>query len=556
MRLIAAASLAALMFATPAAAQKKCDIGSPNKPLLGEQVFQIAGPNGSNVGQFRDAHIKVSCGSAPFKWGLADAKGKVLVPAQYYNVVPLTATTAAVISHLQFKSDGNALHYRLYVFGKGETKQILPWSRFGTYSWNGVRAPYAFSVGTGEVALIQGDVAKPLMIRNLGGRGWTGKVDLFYQANNTLIANFTGEDGTPLSRVLDMRGQPISPVIGAIERWETLSPETASSLWRWRNSSQYDYPTIGVDYLSTILTADHAALPYGKLYVPIAANGDPLPLPQDTIGVFPLRFDIIPWSGNTTHGWAIVEETGQGLRVRPGIGTLQSVLARAATLPAYSGLSRYIERNKDYEAQKWLDLLVARPAGESAWRIIDGQTLGKAHADEAGSTGVNPSDTLANFQAARAAARANREAEYQRERLATAARVSKELADRHAMLLSTGTICQWRPGEPLRGTLTINHMLANCPITNDAFFNYARSLGADPALLGKAEYKFWEAKGRYAVPIPAAPNNIYATPNWNAWGNSIIQSSKESTDTFIRDSKRQYYDNMEKWNRGKQNWCC
>lgn len=545
-------TLAVAALATPAAAQK-CDNNTAKNPTVTTEVFQIASPSGP-IGQFRDAYVRVNCDARdPWKWGLTDAEGKLLVPAQYYNVVPLSATSAAVLTEMQYKSDGNALKYKLYIFGKGEQKELLPWSRFGDFSWEGVRTPYAFSIGTGEAALFQGDPARPVVLRNLG---WPDGDNILYQAGNTLIANATAEDGTQVSRVLSLRGEPISPVIGAIERWETISAETGRSLGSFRLKSRYDYPTLSIDYISTIITGDHAVLPYGKLYQPIAANGDPLPLPPGAIGVFPLRFDTHTWAGSTTQGWAIVEETPDGLRVRPGLGRLASVLERAASLPAYSGLSRYIERSKDYDDQVWVDVFAARPAGDSVWRFIHAQTLGDAPSGPITSTGLTAHDAIANLVADREATLRNNIAQRERERLAAVARANKEYEERHNWLLASGKICEWAPGGETRGPQTVNYMLVNCPIKTDAFFNYARSIGADPALIDKAEYVYWESRGRYVVPIPSAPNDIYARPNWAAWGDAIVKSARESTDTFIRDSKRTYYSNMEKWNRGKQNWCC
>jgi hypothetical protein len=545
---------ALLISATPAAAQK-CDVGTAKKPLLGE-IYQI--PGGS---RFREAYIQFSCTNRNrVKQGLADEKGKLLVPAVYHRVIPLTPKLAAVVSIDERLIDFNALAYRIYEFGKGERKEPLPWQRIFTYDWDGVRTPYAYwdNARPNEIALILEDVSTPVRIRNLGGKGWPKDANMLEQAGGTLIANFTAEDGTPLSRVLTMRGEPISPAIGAIERWETLSPEQTRELNRWRPHGRYNYPVLSIDYISTILTGDHVALPYGKLYQPIGPNGDPLPLPPGAIGVFPLKVDTHSWSGSTTHGWAVVEETPQGLRVRPGLGTLQSVLARVSTLPAYSGMSRYIERSNTLDADVHVDLFAARPAGDPVWRLIDGKTISDApYGRKLTSTGGNARETIANFIADREAARRNFAAQREQERLVLAAKMTKEFEERHEWLLSSGKICEWSQTSERRGPQTINYMLANCPITSDAFFNLARSSGGtDLALLNKVEYAYWEKRGRYAVPIPPAPRDIYATPNWSAWGDAIVKSARESTDTFIRDRKRDYYKNMEKWNTGKQNWCC
>jgi hypothetical protein len=342
-------------------------------------------------------------------------------------------------------------------------------------------------------------------------------------------------------------------VIGAIERWETYAP-----LWahEFKNAN---YPAknspIAVDYFSVIMAADHPVLPHGRLYLPIAPGGQPLSLPDAVIGVVPLKFLGAPNTDNVTLGWGLIEDGSGELRIRAGFGTLQQVIERAPTLPSYTGLARFNQAMTDRNGFI-RDVFAYRKVGESQWRILDAMQWITAPADGEPVLGRDAREAYANYVANRMAFQRNAIAEYERERAAGAARAAVELEARHKEVLA-GDTCNWyRQGSPTLAPKTIDHILANCKITTDAFFNFARSLGANPDLLAKAEYSYWEARGRYAVPIPPAPPGTFTSPNWEAWGNAIIQSAKDNTDTFVRDQRREYYKNMEQWNRGRQNWCC
>lgn len=127
---------------------------------------------------------------------------------------------------------------------------------------------------------------------------------------------------------------------------------------------------------------------------------------------------------------------------------------------------------------------------------------------------------------------------------------------RHREMLAANSFCQWAPGGPPIAVKTMDHILANCPIYTTDYFNYAASIGANPELLTKARYEYDKRAGRYDKPIPNASPYVATSPNWEAWGNAITQSARDSSDGFIRESRRNYYENLERWNTGKQKSCC
>lgn len=543
-----------VLSAPAALAQPKCDRGSAKKPHLEAGVWTLPG----GVMPHRKAYVLDSCWqNSSRREGLADSDGKLLVPAIYNRVVPLSATVVAVQPAIAVKAFYQEREpWRLYVIGKGEVGPS-PWKFIWDPEWNGERTAIgwngAYEGGAAEYFVISGDPDNPVPIRNLGGSARTAGEPTIEHNQGMLIVHFTAADGAAVSRILDFRGKPVSPVLGAIERWDTYAP-----LWA-HEFKDPNYPAknraIAVDYLSIVMTADHPVLPYRKLYVPIAPGGQPLPLPNGVIGVVPLKFLGAPNNDNVTLGWGLIEDGNGGLKIRAAFGTLADVIARAPSLPSYTGLARFNQSMTDRNGFI-RDVFAYRKAGESQWRILDAMQWITAPSDGDPVTGRDAREAYANYVANRMAFQRNAVAEYERERAAGAARAAVELEGRHKEVLA-GDYCNWyHQGSPMLATKTIDHILANCKITTDAFFNFARSLGANPELLAKAEYSYWEARGRYAVPIPPAPPGSFTSPNWEAWGNAIIQSAKDNTDTFIRDQRREYYKNMEAWNRGRQNWCC
>lgn len=548
--------LLTIFSAPPALAEPKCDKGTARKPHLETQIMTLPGGGLPH----RRAYVLLSCwDSAGEVEGLADANGKLLVPAIYNRVVPISPTIALVQPAIAVKAFYQEREpWRLYVMGKGE-QGPAPWKYVWTPQWQNEQYAIgwnqAYECCATEFFLLAGGPDNVVPIRNLGGAARKpGEVTL-ESYRNTLIAHFTSADGAPVSRILDMYGNPISPVLGAIERWETYAP-----LWphEFRNPSYKARNRIlSTDYLSVIMTGEHDVLPFGKLYVPIGETGQPLPLPAGVIGVLPLKFLAPPNTDNVTLGWALVEDGPRGLRVRPAFGTLKSVIASVATLPSYSGLARFNKGMTDRNAFI-RDVYLVRKPEDGLWHVLDANLFAPtpAPADGAQVTGRTAADTYAAYVESRMAFQRGIIAQHDRERAEAAARSTAELEARHQQMLAAGDYCKWEVGGPLLAAKTVELILKNCTIRSDAMFNYARSRGANPEIIAQAEYKYWDARGRYAAPIPAAPPGTFTSPNWEAWGNAIIKSAKDSTESFVRERRRDYYENLEKWNRGQQKWCC
>ncbi|WP_144037746.1 hypothetical protein [Sphingopyxis sp. KK2] len=545
-----------LALAGPASAEPKCDKGTAKKPHLESAIMTLPGGGLPH----RRAYVLLSCwDNAGEVEGLADANGKLLVPAIYNRIVPISPTTVLVqpaIAVKQFYQEREP--WRLYVIGKGE-QGPAPWKHIWAPQWNAEQYAIgwnqAYECCSTEFFLLAGGPDNVVPIRNLGGaaRG-PGEVTL-ESYHGTLIAHFTAADGTPVSRILDMYGKPVSPVLGAIERWDTYAP-----LWphEFRHPSYKDKNRIlATDYLSVIMTGEHDVLPYGKLYVPIDEAGQPLPLPAGVIGVLPLKFLPPPNSDNVTLGWALVEDGPGGLRARAAFGTLQSVIARASTLPVYTGLARSSQGMTDRNAFI-RDVFLVRKPEDGLWHLLDANLFAPTPAPGDGPqvSGRTTSETYAAYVESRMAFQRGIIAQHERERAEAEARFTATLEARHQEMVAAGSYCEWQVGGPLLAPKTIELILANCAVQSDAMFNYARSRGANPQIVADAEYKYWKARGRFATPIPPAPPGTFTSPNWEAWGNSIIKSAKESTDTFVRERRRDYYQNLERWNRGYQKSCC
>lgn len=547
--------LLAALTATPAAAQK-CDKGSPKKPIAEGPVLHLPGPEGPRAAH-RRAVVKLDCyAHGPRLDGLVDAQGKLLVPAIYDEVIPLSPTLAAVRRVVtRGGPDAQASErYRFYAYGKGEQGPV-PWPGVAEFVQDGVRHPYAYDIAArrGEFFLFPDGIDKPVHLRDLGGPGWP-QGELLARHGALLIANFTSPEGLPLSMVLDLKGEPLSPVLGGIEKWETVR---AMSSWDYQQSKFQRGIVVATEFLSVGLTGEHPALPYDRLYVPVGPDGAPMPMPDGVAGVFPLRAEArVHGITGQTFGWALVYDGEGGVRIRWGLGPLAEVMARAATLPVVTGMRRYDDRMTGSNAFIQ-DVFAIRGAGDGLWRIFGADDLEPRPSDAPASPSGDPRQAYENYVADRMAFQRNAAAEYRRAQELAAQKRAAELEERHKFLIASPNLCNWTPetAQPLAAK-TVDHMLRTCTVRTEAFLSFARGAGADPALLDKVEYAFWKERGRYAVEIPYAPPGTFAKPNWEAWGNAMIASARRSTDTFLRDRRREYYGNLERWNTGKQKWCC
>ncbi len=542
------------LFATAAWAEPKCELGKPKKPLIEEPLLYLYSADGP-VAAHRNAYVLANCwNDAPRLKGLVDANGKLLVPAIYNNVIPLSPTMAAVQPSIPVKLFYQPREpYLFYVYGKGE-KGKVPWQFMTEHVWQDVRYPLAWN-GEGAVPeyfALAKSWENPVHIRNLGGSAYKTGSPTLERRDGTLIVHFTAADGTAVSRILDLKGEPISPVLGAIERWESYADMQA---YHSRNRNAPKQPS-SVEYIATSLIAQHPALPYGKLYTPIDSNGGPLPLPGGVIGVFPLKIDARPDALRETQGWALAEETPQGLRLIWGQGSLQSVVDNFANLPMATGMVRYIDRMNDRNAFI-KDVFAIRSADEDIWRLYFYYNFKPQPEDAPLASGQQARATYDNYVDERMS--------YQRNLITESARKAEEgrraaYASGEAnyqKLLAEGKLCgQSKEVYFELHVPGLERVLRECSIPSDVLLNFAQSKGVSAEVLAEARFKYYKAKGHYEPRIPAAPPGSGGGVNWNSWGDAIIKSSKESTNSFIRENRQQQYQNLENWNRGKQNWCC
>ncbi|MDQ8037975.1 MAG: hypothetical protein REI12_11180, partial [Pedobacter sp.] len=182
-----------MLFATSAWAEPKCEQGKPKKPLIEEPLLYLYSAQGP-VAAHRNAYVLSNCwNNAPRLKGLVDANGKLLVPAIYNNVIPLSPTMAAVQPAIAVKAFYQEREpYLFYVYGKGE-KDPVPWKFMTEHVWQDVRYPLAWN-GEGSVpeyfALARG-VDTPVHIRNLGGSAYKAGTPTLERRDGTLIVDFT-----------------------------------------------------------------------------------------------------------------------------------------------------------------------------------------------------------------------------------------------------------------------------------------------------------------------------------------------------------------------------
>ena len=233
--------------------------------------------------------------------------------------------------------------------------------------------------------------------------------------------------------------------------------------------------------------------------------------PPNVVGVVPIQFTKTAAPTQFTSNWALVEERPSGAVLRIGQGALSDVIARAASLPAV-GVIAERKASGDVLEPTGADILLVRDVTTGLWYPLDPFDLQrlptmapwstalrrKRHTATTSKTAVP--NIATRWRATSASGWPSRRRGWSSPRLSTS-RCSPGIS-------AAGT----SPAAARIAATTVNHILANCAIMDDSFVNYARSLGADPALIAKADYAVRKARGEFEWKPPPAPPDIYARP--------------------------------------------
>ena len=292
-----------------------------------------------------------------YRWGLygpvqpgSQTRGQ-LVPDRYDAVAPYSQTAALVK-----REDGRWANYQ---FGKGEIGGVLPQpevvimpgepdcevGRKTTERRPGTTAVALSALGPDgrRTAYPYSAEGQPTPIPGLGGSGVDTPIE---RHGNVLIGRWSDPaDGKIHHRLYSLGGKPLSPVLGEIERWTTVTKPSD------RNQRRVCARTESIDLFAVgpSLDQDRAGF-WGSLLTPIGAEGVPLGLPAGAIGVAAVPST---WRDRTpvmqagffapfpvTRVWAVIYAAADGFEFTLHEGPVAQALTASPAAERFVALER------------------------------------------------------------------------------------------------------------------------------------------------------------------------------------------------------------------------
>jgi hypothetical protein len=568
--------LALLCASGTASAQSGCrdTAGSARAPIAYATPITIKTSNG--LFQVKEAYRRVSCRDRTnLLNGLVDVAGKLLVPANYHTAMAISETRALVAREPP-RGQLMPTDWYYYEFGKGEVSRARNY-----YSSGYIRStrgpveyyiPFAFTLA-GELPDTRSPSGKALIFdyyvyfsasptprhyARVGGvASLTGSSPPIERVNDLLVVQLPDSDGAPRSRLLNLEGEPISPVIGRVLAVTTYKPGPAEF-------PHFDNPAnfISRDLVTAAFSAEHPDLPFNDLYVPLARDGTPRQLPAGALGVMPLLARVTPqgqpgWgTENRTYGWAVVfPAPAGGVELSYGLGSLDSVLAAAPNAPRISGMKRFYSRDVGGMQQ---DIIAIRSRADGLWRPHRAMDLEVLPETDRFATRT-PDQAYNLFIDSRIARMRQSQFEYEQRKADGEARHYAASDVTFKEMLASGTMCA-NPSRALELHVpAIDYVLTHCDVYSGWFIERARAQGASPDALRLNETKLnsrraIETANAVEVERKARESELANTRNWNLWTQQVTRSVDASTDSFMAGQRKTYYENLERWNRGQQNW--
>lgn len=193
----------------------------------------------------------------------------------------------------------------------------------------GVRTLYAFrQVGKtkyAEIALFVANSKEPRVLKNLGGPGLIqhegvriSAQDVFERVGDIFITRFTAEDGkTPVSQILNLSGDPLTPMIGVVKRVNNITSGTKAQ-----------------ELISEIgKLGDIPNFPKFTMSLPLDQKGQFIKLPQDVIGVSKLHPTVAE-----SYGWIVFFQGKNGVEGGFYRGTLDSLSQNLSSIKRFASI--------------------------------------------------------------------------------------------------------------------------------------------------------------------------------------------------------------------------
>lgn len=312
-----------------------------------------------------------------YHWGLVAEDGRVLVPLEMEWTGLLF-----VNEHWAIGKTLNAPTYTIVRLPEGTMEQTPYvsyqwWTSYGSSvkhmnmhsnpRWNENLFDITFMDAKGRPAREYKDLGGA----TVSNQGWIGERIFRSIGASYICMDTTMPDGNAVSRLITLDGIPGGPILPRFASFEYLSATRKDPNWtldaREMNGRYYEWGW-------PMARLEIPGLPDPRLLQPATADGLPVKLPEGAAGMIALTWKrgsgwrlVDPILAHS--GWAIAYPTKDGFEYAVGLGTVEELIQRAASLPRYDGLRKvcdYDKRAKDRDQP----LLALKKRGQPSWELV------------------------------------------------------------------------------------------------------------------------------------------------------------------------------------------
>lgn len=410
-----------------------------------------------------------------YKYGATTANGKVLIEPTYKsvgNILPFSDKRALVLVNENGFQVPKIFHYA--------TKQYESTNAYNVLA-SGSKDDVAVVLGsiretpaTSDALLFSPFTEQPRRIKGIGGKGYA---QLFAYSNpsaqpihrwgDVIITNYITDDGRKASQILNLTGDPITPLTNQIELLQFYSSDT--------QLKERTFHRQLVTKISDKVSDDFSTF---GLYLPLDNRGQFIKLPKGVIGLSP-----------TPHyGWMVfIDSKGGGLETAYfKTANLSGLDDSILNLPRYKKIVPHRIKGYDWEfvlAQKsdnkWIFLNLAT-ATPKTWpnALADYPTRESVEKDFYAFLDSEYKKLVAQKEVERR--RAEQEKMAQKEAMIVT--VQKAAANNHLCIYKWQVI---QVGQPY-----VDQYLQQCPIYTSEDITQLSLAGASPEALRQAEIKW------------------------------------------------------------------
>lgn len=307
-----------------------CPTTGPFNKYGSRTVFREDGKGTENL-DITAAWCKKGSSGRVVGYGISREDGTVLLPPSVDHpddIIVISDKRAVVTFQVEeFKSEKKIVNFAT------KAKENAEWNEFystvSSPEIPGVRVAYAFrqipNTQYAEVALFVANSQKPRVLKNLGGPGVVPAPGtrivpsyVFERVGDVFVTHFTAEDGkTPVSQILNLSGDPLTPMIGVVKRVNNITSGTKAQELVTEIGKLGEIPNF----------------PKFTLSLPLDQRGQFIKLPQDVVGVSKLHPNVAE-----SYGWIVFFQGKNGVEGGFYRGTLESLPQNVSSIKRFASI--------------------------------------------------------------------------------------------------------------------------------------------------------------------------------------------------------------------------